>query len=144
MPEQEDVQNKKLKILELEDYITNLKPKEKEIKKVKENIKIEIKKGILNNNVDEDEAKEISELMEYKTPCRKEHRQEKDNENKTISKPKQVEEIITKKSKPKKEKKEKEETVKKGSNQKTKKKYNETITEIFNSKNVKEMDEIDF
>ena len=131
----------KRKILELEDYITNLKPKEKEIEKVKEDIKIEIKKEILNNNVDEDEAKEISELMKYKELCRKEHKQEKDNENKTISKPKEDNKIITKKSKPKKEK---DETVKKGSNQKTKKKYNVSILEIFTSNNIKEMDEIDF
>jgi hypothetical protein len=40
----------------------------------------------------------------------------------TISKSKEVEENIVKKSKPKKQKKEKEETVKKGSNKKTKKK----------------------
>ena len=79
--------------------------------------------------------------MKYKALCREEHKQEKDNENKTISKPKEDNKIITKKSKPKKEK---DETVKKGSNQKTKKKYNVSILEIFNCDNVKEMDEIDF
>ena len=130
----------KLKILELEDYITNLKPKA--IEETKEDTKKETKRQI-KNTVDEEERNIDDESEELSL---KDHiKRIKDEAGiTTISKPKEVEEIIIKKSKPKKEKKEKEETVKKGSNQKTKKKYNETITEIFNCDNVKEMDEIDF